>query len=129
MVCIRLPVKARCGVADIASGPVANLAGVSIDCSDPGQLLEFYLRLLGGRVLWNTVDSAAIEATGSERSDAFYRRPVAQSIPELPQEWPKLRPSVSFRSTSHGCARREPQVDVEEAFRGWETSSACRWRW
>jgi hypothetical protein len=51
-------------VADIPSAPVADLVGVSIDCANPGQLVEFSRRLLGGRVLWHTVGSAAIEARG-----------------------------------------------------------------
>jgi catechol-2,3-dioxygenase len=60
---------------------VADLAGVSIDCADPGQLVEFYQRLLGGRVLWHSVDSAAIEARGI----VLVMQRVANYVPPV---WP-----------------------------------------
>lgn len=37
-----------------------ELAGISLDCDDPESLASFYLRLLGGHLLWNNETSAGI---------------------------------------------------------------------
>ncbi len=41
-----------------------RVAGVSLDCADPGELAEFYLRLLGGRVLWRSGTSVGVQVPG-----------------------------------------------------------------
>ena len=58
---------------------MARLAAVSLDCSDPLRLAEFYLALLGGRQLWAKESSAGIEVSGAvlvaQRVEG-YRPPV-----------------------------------------------------
>jgi hypothetical protein len=41
-----------------------RFVGVSLDCADVDQLAEFYLRLLGGRVLWNRPTSVGVQVPG-----------------------------------------------------------------
>ncbi|HZB51051.1 MAG TPA: VOC family protein, partial [Mycobacteriales bacterium] len=41
-----------------------RVAGVSLDCADPGELADFYLRLLGGRVLWRRESSVGVRVAG-----------------------------------------------------------------
>lgn len=42
------------------SRPHLDVAGISIDCSDPVELARFYLALLGGELLWENFESAGI---------------------------------------------------------------------
>jgi len=54
---------------------------VSLDCAEPQQLASFYLALLGGRELWVSESSAAIEVSGAVL--------VAQRVAGyLPPAWP-----------------------------------------
>ena len=41
-----------------------RLVGVSLDCADPAELADFYLQLLGGRLLWTRPTSAAVQTPG-----------------------------------------------------------------
>ena len=41
-----------------------RFVGVSLDCADPDELADFYLRLLGGRVLWRREGSVGVEVPG-----------------------------------------------------------------
>ena len=41
-----------------------RFVGVSLDCADPAELAEFYLRLLGGRVLWSRPSSVGVLVPG-----------------------------------------------------------------
>ena len=41
-----------------------RFVGVSLDCADPVELAEFYLRLLGGRLLWSRPTSAGVQVPG-----------------------------------------------------------------
>ena len=47
-----------------ASPGDVRLVGVSLDCGDPAQLAEFYLQLLGGRVLWSRPTSVGVQVPG-----------------------------------------------------------------
>ncbi|MFC7623308.1 VOC family protein [Microlunatus sp. GCM10028923] len=40
--------------------PTLAVAGISLDCTDPRELADFYLRLLGGTLLWSSDDAAAV---------------------------------------------------------------------
>jgi len=55
--------------------------GVSLDCADPAQLADFYVRLLGGRVLWSRPTSVGVQVPGlllvAQRVDAY-----------RPPQWP-----------------------------------------
>jgi hypothetical protein len=41
-----------------------RFVGVSLDCADPAELAAFYLRLLGGRVLWSRATSVGVQVPG-----------------------------------------------------------------
>jgi hypothetical protein len=41
-----------------------RFVGVSLDCADPARLAEFYVQLLGGRLLWSRATSAGVQASG-----------------------------------------------------------------
>lgn len=63
------------------AGETGGIAGVSLDCADPGALAEFYARLLGGEVLWQSPASAGVRVPGSTL--------VLQAVPGYrPPEWP-----------------------------------------
>ncbi len=38
--------------------------GVSLDCADPAELADFYVKLLGGRLLWSHASSAGAQVPG-----------------------------------------------------------------
>ncbi|MDJ0426209.1 VOC family protein [Rhodococcus fascians] len=62
--------------------PISHLAvaGTSVDCAEPGELAQFYLALLGGEVLWDNDESAAVQTMSGVRIVAqkveSYRPPV-----------------------------------------------------
>ncbi len=57
------------------------MVAVSLDCADPRALVEFYLALLGGRLLWAKDSSAGIEVPGGSL--------VAQRVEGYePPRWP-----------------------------------------
>ena len=41
-----------------------RFVGVSLDCADPAELAEFYLQLLGGRVVWSRLTSVGVQVPG-----------------------------------------------------------------
>jgi hypothetical protein len=47
-----------------ASPSDLRFVGVSLDCADPAELAEFYLRLLGGQLLWSRPSSAGVQVPG-----------------------------------------------------------------
>lgn len=56
-----------------------RVVGVSLDCPDPDQLAQFYLRLLGGRILWTSPTSVGLQVPGLlliPQRVADYRRPA-----------------------------------------------------
>ena len=59
-----------------------RFVGVSLDCADPAELAHFYLRLLGGRVLWSRPNSVGVQLAGQLRTytrDAESSRPGVHS--------------------------------------------------
>src|SRR3954454_12659094 len=50
------------GVA--ASHSNLRFVGVSLDCADPTELAEFYLQMLGGRLLWSRPTSVGVQVPG-----------------------------------------------------------------
>lgn len=44
--------------------PPVRFVGVSLDCADPAELAEFYLGLLGGRLLWSHPGSVGVQTPG-----------------------------------------------------------------
>jgi hypothetical protein len=51
-------------VADLTAEPEVRFVGVSLDCADPAELAEFYLGLLGGRLLWSRPTSVGVQTPG-----------------------------------------------------------------
>jgi hypothetical protein len=51
-------------VAAVTDPNELRFVGVSLDCADPGKLADFYLPLLGGRLLWSHSNSAGVQAPG-----------------------------------------------------------------
>ena len=49
-----------------AGGSPSDLrfVGVSLDCADPTELAEFYLQMLGGRLLWSRPTSVGVQVPG-----------------------------------------------------------------
>ena len=45
-------------------GDGLRFVGVSLDCADPGALADFYLRLLGGEIVWRSEQSAGVRVPG-----------------------------------------------------------------
>lgn len=66
------------------SRPHLDVAGISIDCREPGELARFYLALLGGTLLWENRSSCGIRTqTGLNI--------VAQKIANYaPPVWPSV---------------------------------------
>jgi len=66
-------------VVEAADPGDVRFVGVSLDCADPAELADFYLRLLGGRLLWNRPNSAGVQGPGilliAQRT-VDYRPPV-----------------------------------------------------
>lgn len=47
-----------------ASPSDVRFVGVSLDCADPAELAEFYLSMLGGRLLWRRSTSVGVQVPG-----------------------------------------------------------------
>jgi hypothetical protein len=52
------------GMSVSASPSDVRFVGVSLDCADPAELAEFYLQLLGGRLLWSRPTSVGVQTPG-----------------------------------------------------------------
>ena len=51
-------------MSESASPSDVRFVGVSLDCADPAELAEFYLQLLGGRLLWSRPTSVGVQVPG-----------------------------------------------------------------
>ena len=49
-----------CAMSGSVSPSDVRFVGVSLDCSDPVELSEFYLQMLGGRLLWTGPTSVGV---------------------------------------------------------------------
>ena len=78
-----------------------RFVGLSLDCPDPGQLADFYLRLLGGMLLWRSAESAGVKAPGVVL--AMQRVPNHQ-----PPKWPGT--SIVHIDLSAGAELDEPEA-------------------
>lgn len=64
------------------SRPQLDVAGISIDCSEPIELTRFYLALLGGELLWENTSSSGIRTQSGLNI-------VAQKVAHyVPPVWP-----------------------------------------
>ena len=90
--------------------------GVSLDCADPAELADFYLRLLGGRVLWSRPNSVGAQLLGLLlvlQRVADYRPPVwpGASIVHLNLTAGEELEAPVKRALELGARLAEPQPD------------------
>jgi catechol 2,3-dioxygenase-like lactoylglutathione lyase family enzyme len=93
-----------------------RFVGVSLDCADPNTLADFYLALLGGRVLWSNAGSVGLEVPGvtlvCQRVDDY--RPPAwprASIVHLDLSAGDRVDEPTERAIALGATLAEPQPD------------------
>lgn len=78
-----------------------RFVGLSLDCPDPGQLADFYLRLLGGLLLWRSEDSVGVRVPGVVLA--------MQRVPDYqPPKWPGT--SIVHLDLSAGAELDEPEA-------------------
>jgi hypothetical protein len=93
-----------------------RFVGVSLDCADPGALADFYLRLLGGRVLWRREGSVGVEVPGvlliPQRVEG-YRPPVwpGASVVHLDLTAGDALDEPVARALALGARLADPQPD------------------
>jgi len=69
---------------------VSSLASTSIDCPEPAALLDFYRRLTGWQVVWESEDFSVISPDGSPYNGIGFQRVPDYRAPEWPgQERPQ----------------------------------------
>ncbi len=93
-----------------------RFVGVSLDCADPAELADFYLRLLGGRLLWNRPNSAGVQAPGNlqiAQRTVDYRPPVwpSTSIVHLDLAAGEHLTEPEQQAIALGARAAEPQPD------------------
>ena len=99
-----------------ATEPLARFVGVSLDCTDPAALADFYLELLGGQVLWRSADSAGIRVPGvvlAMQRVAGYRPPTwpGSSVVHLDLTAGQDVEAAAARAVAAGAVRAEHQPD------------------
>lgn len=92
-----------------------RFVGVSLDCDDPAELAEFYLRLLGGQLVWCHPGSAGVRAGVLlvMQRVADYRPPTwpGSSIVHLDLTAGDQLAEPEARAVSLGARHVEPQPD------------------
>ena len=93
-----------------------RVVGVSLDCADPGALADFYVRLLGGRVLWRHGSSVGVRVPGlllvPQRVEG-YRPPVwpGASVVHLDLTAGDAVEEPAARAVALGARLADPQPD------------------
>ncbi len=93
-----------------------GFVGVSLDCADPVELAEFYLQLLGGRVLWHKESSVGVKVPGVvlvTQHVADYRRPAwpGASVVHLDLTAGDQLNEPAQRAVALGASVADPQPD------------------
>lgn len=93
-----------------------RFVGVSLDCADPAELAEFYLQLLGGRLLWNRPTSVGVQVPGIlliPQRVANYRPPVwpGTSIVHVDLTAGEHLEAPTQRAVALGARLADPQPD------------------
>ena len=93
-----------------------RFVGISLDCADPAELAHFYLRLLGGRVLWSRPNSVGVQLSGLllvPQRVAGYRPPVwpGASIVHLDFTADEQLDEPVKRAIELGARLADPQPD------------------
>ena len=108
------------GYGRSVAGPEASsdvrFVGVSLDCADPVELAEFYLQLLGGRLLWSRPNSVGVQVPGVlliPQRVANYRPPVwpGASIVHLDLTAGEQLEEPERRAVALGARAADPQPD------------------
>lgn len=99
----------------VAPGDV-RFVGVSLDCADPAELAAFYLRLLGGRVLWSRTSSVGVQTPGVlliPQVVADYQPPVwpGSSVVHLDLTAGDALEDPTDRAIALGARLADPQPD------------------
>ena len=94
-----------------------RFVGLSLDCANPAKLADFYLHLLGGRLLWNRPTSAAVQTPGLlliPQRVADYRPPVwpGASIVHLDLTAGEHVEEPTRRAIALGARLADPQPDA-----------------
>jgi hypothetical protein len=103
-------------MADDAPGSDTRFAGVSLDCADPEILADFYLRLLGGQVLWRSAGSVGVRVPGvvlAMQRVAGYRSPAwpGSSVVHLDLTAGEDVERAAARAVDAGAVPAEDQPD------------------
>jgi catechol 2,3-dioxygenase-like lactoylglutathione lyase family enzyme len=94
-----------------------RFVGVSLDCADPDELADFYVRLLGGRILWRHEDSVGVRVPGvllvPQRVEG-YRPPVwpGASVVHLDLTAGDALDEPAERAVALGARLADPQPDT-----------------
>jgi hypothetical protein len=103
-----------------ATPGTVRFVGVSLDCADPAELAQFYLQLLGGRVLWSRPSSVGVQVPGLlliPQRVADYRPPVwpGASIVHLDLTAGQQLDEPVQRAIALGARAADPQPDTRWA--------------
>lgn len=93
-----------------------RFVGVSLDCADPAELADFYLQLLGGRLLWSHPTSAGVQVPGVlliPQRVADYRPPVwpGASVVHLDLTAGEYLDEPEQQAIALGARAADPQPD------------------
>ena len=106
-----------CRVLEEQQPGSVRFVGVTLDCADPVQLAEFYLELLGGRILWRKEESSVgVQVPGVlliPQKVANYRPPVwpGASIVHLDLTAGNQLDEPEQRAVALGASVADPQSD------------------
>ena len=109
-------VASVCEMVQSASPGDVRFAGVSLDCADPTELADFYLQLLGGRLLWTRPTSAGVQAPGVlliAQRVADYQPPVwpGASVVHVDLTADEQLEDPARRAIALGARLADPQPD------------------
>jgi len=100
----------------VTAEPEVHVVGVSLDCADPAELAEFYLGLLGGRLLWSRPTSVGVQTPGLlliPQRVADYRPPSwpGSSVVHLDLTAGTELEAAERRAVTLGARAVDPQPD------------------
>ncbi len=104
------------GVTESTGPHDLRFVGVSLDCADPAKLADFYLHLLGGRLVWSSPTSAGVQVPGVLlvlQLVGDYRPPVwpGASIVHLDLTAGERVDEPAQRAIALGARAADPQLD------------------
>jgi catechol 2,3-dioxygenase-like lactoylglutathione lyase family enzyme len=88
---------------------VSNLASASIDCPDPAALLDFYRKLTGWQVVWESEEFSAISPDGSPYNGIGFQRVADYRAPEWPGQERPQQFHLDFFAADLDAAQRDAE--------------------